>query len=46
MALGAMFFGSAILFLIKRNDWAARKVFIASVIYLPLLLSLMMFDAV
>jgi protoheme IX farnesyltransferase len=45
MVLGLMFLGSCILFLVKRNDAAARKVFLASVIYLPLLLSLMMFDS-
>lgn len=46
LLLGLMFLASAILFLIKRDDSAARKVFLASVIYLPLLLSLMMFDSV
>ncbi|MEI6231904.1 MAG: heme o synthase [Planctomycetota bacterium] len=46
LVLGLFFLSSGILFLIKRNDAAARKVFLASVIYLPLLLSLMMFDSV
>ncbi len=46
MLLGLMFLSSTLLFLFKRNDAAARKVFLASVIYLPLLLSLMMFDSV
>ncbi|HLX62547.1 MAG TPA: heme o synthase [Planctomycetota bacterium] len=45
LILGLVFLGSAIGFLIKRNDAAARKVFFSSVIYLPLLLSLMMFDS-
>lgn len=46
LALGVMFLATGILFALKRSDAAARKVFIASVIYLPLLLSLMMYDSV
>jgi protoheme IX farnesyltransferase len=45
LVLGVMFLASAVLFLFKRSDAAARKVFLASVIYLPLLLSLMMVDS-
>ena len=45
LVLGLIFLGSCVLFLFKRNDAAARNVFLASVIYLPLLLSLMMFDS-
>lgn len=46
MVLGLIYLSCSVLFLFKRNDAAARKVFLASVVYLPLLLSLMMFDSV
>ena len=46
LLLGLMFLSSTLIFAVRRNDAAARKVFLASVIYLPLLLSLMMFDSV
>ncbi len=45
LVLGVLFLSTGVLFLIKRNDAAARKVFLASVIYLPLLFSLMMYDS-
>ncbi len=46
LSLGLFFLASCLWFAIKRNDSAARKVFLASVIYLPLLLSLMMYDSI
>lgn len=45
LGLGAVFLGTCVWFAIKRNDRAARRVFLMSVIYLPLLLSLMMYDS-
>jgi protoheme IX farnesyltransferase len=45
LALGLAFLGSCIVFLIYRNDKAARGVFLTSVCYLPLLFSVMMFDS-
>lgn len=45
LGLGAVFLVTCVWFAIKRNDRAARKVFLMSVIYLPLLLSMMMFDS-
>ena len=49
-AAGALVFGVAFLvfgvkFALRRTDAAARQLFLASVIYLPLLLGLMMMDA-
>jgi protoheme IX farnesyltransferase len=49
-AAGAILFGAAFLlfgikFALRRTDSAARQLFVASVIYLPLLLALMMVDA-
>jgi protoheme IX farnesyltransferase len=46
LGFGMVFLGSCILFLIRRNDRAARAVFLTSVCYLPLLFSVMMFDSV
>ncbi|HYF48503.1 MAG TPA: heme o synthase [Planctomycetota bacterium] len=43
-ALGIGFIAFAINFTVKRDDAAARKLFLASVIYLPLLLALMIYD--
>ena len=45
LGLGLIFLGSCMLFLIRRNDAAARVVFLTSVCYLPLLFSVMMFDS-
>jgi heme o synthase len=44
LAMGAAFFGFALLFAFRRSVEAARGLFLASVLYLPLLLGLMVFD--
>jgi protoheme IX farnesyltransferase len=46
IALGAMFLGFGINFAIRRNDSAARKLFLSSIIYLTLLFALMIYDKV
>jgi protoheme IX farnesyltransferase len=44
LALGAAFLGCAVAFAWKRSTAAARGLFFASVLYLPLVLGLMVFD--
>jgi len=44
--LGVVFFATCVNFLLKRDDRAARIVFVASIAYLPLLLAIMMFDKI
>jgi heme o synthase len=44
--LGAMFLRSTIRFVIQRDNLTARKVFFASIIYLPLILLAMMVDSI
>ena len=44
LALGAAFLGCAALFAWRRSTAAARRLFLASVLYLPLVLGLMVFD--
>jgi protoheme IX farnesyltransferase len=44
LLLGAAFLGCALLFAWDRTTGAARRLFFASVLYLPLLLGLMVFD--
>jgi len=44
LVLGVVFLGCALAFLWKRSIGAARRLFLVSVIYLPLLLGLMVFD--
>ena len=44
LVLGVAFLGCALAFLWKRSIGAARRLFLVSVIYLPLLLGLMVFD--
>ena len=44
LLLGIAFLGCALVFLWKRSIGAARRLFLVSVIYLPLLLGLMVFD--
>ena len=44
LVLGVAFLGCALTFLWKRSIGAARRLFLVSVIYLPLLLGLMVFD--
>jgi protoheme IX farnesyltransferase len=44
LVLGVAFLGCALAFLWKRSIVAARRLFLVSVIYLPLLLGLMVFD--
>lgn len=46
VGLGLAFFATTVLFLMKRDDTAARRVFLASVAYLPLLLAVMMYDKI
>lgn len=46
LALGVVFFISCVNFLVRRDDRAARIVFVVSIAYLPLLLAVMMFDKV
>ncbi len=46
LALGAAFFGTAIAFARRLDDSAARRLFFASIVYLPLLLVLMVADKV
>ncbi|MBE7462734.1 MAG: protoheme IX farnesyltransferase [Planctomycetes bacterium] len=42
--LSILFFAAAVNFAVRRSDRAARQLFLASVIYLPLLLGLMFWD--
>jgi protoheme IX farnesyltransferase len=44
LVLGVAFLGCALAFLGKRSTGAARRLFLVSVLYLPLLLGLMVFD--
>jgi len=44
--LGIVFFSTCVNFLIRRDDRAARIVFVVSIAYLPLLLAVMMFDKI
>ena len=44
LVLGVLFLSCALAFLWKRSTGAARRLFLVSVIYLPLLLGLMVFD--
>jgi protoheme IX farnesyltransferase len=46
LVLGIIFFGFAILCATRRNRAAARKLFFASIIYLPVLLAVLMMDQV
>ncbi len=46
LILGAVFVGSTVRFVQDRNRRHARLVFFASIVYLPLLLGLLMFDSV
>jgi protoheme IX farnesyltransferase len=44
VALGFAFLGCAVLFALRPSAGAARRVFLVSVLYLPVLLGLMVFD--
>jgi protoheme IX farnesyltransferase len=44
VVLGLAFLGCALLFAVRPNAGAARRVFLVSVLYLPVLLGLMVFD--
>jgi len=44
--LGIVFFSVCVNFLVRRDDRAARIVFVVSIAYLPLLLAVMMFDKI
>ena len=44
VVLGLAFLGCAVLFAVRPNPGAARRVFLVSVLYLPALLGLMVFD--
>jgi heme o synthase len=44
VVLGAAFLACAVVFAARPNPGAARRVFLFSVIYLPVLLGLMVFD--
>jgi protoheme IX farnesyltransferase len=45
LVMGFAFLGFGLNFAVRRSDFAARQLFLASVTYLPLLLALMMVDA-
>ena len=44
LVLGLAFLGCALLFAVRPSSGAARRLFLASVLYLPILLGLMVFD--
>lgn len=46
VVLGVVFFATCVNFMLKRDDRAARIVFVTSIAYLPLLLAIMMFDKI